>query len=218
MIVVFATTTTRSRAQRGAAAICYHRYVDPAPDDFELMDRWRAGDKAAGQSLFERYFDSLCGFFATKCHGEADELVQRTLLACVKSKDQFRKQSSFRTYLFTVARHELYHHLRQRQRDGERLDFSVTSVADLVTTPGTKLANDAERRKLLEVLRTFPVEQQTLLELHYWEDLDISALAEIFDATANAIRVRLHRARQALRQRLEEAGQQDTVLWRERTP
>lgn len=174
--------------------------------DFELLDRWRAGDKPAGEELFARYFDGLCGFFATKCHGEAEDLVQRTFLACVRSRDAFRKQASFRTYLFTVARHELYHHFRQRSRDGERLDFGTTSVADLVTTPATRLARNEEQRQLVEILRTLPLEQQTLLELHYWEEQDISALAEIFEATPNTIRVRLHRARQALKDKLAAAG------------
>lgn len=189
--------------------------MEPQEPDFELLDRWRGGDNAAGEALFARYFDSLCGFFATKCHGEAEDLVQRTLLACVRSKDAFRKQSSFRTYLFTVARHELYHHFRQRARDGERLDFGTTSVADLVTTPATRLAKDAERRQLVEILRTLPLEQQTLLELHYWEEQDVAALAEIFEATPNAIRVRLHRARAALKDKLQAAGQ-GASPWAER--
>lgn len=175
------------------------RCVDP---DLEELDRWRAGDQAAGQALFARHFDSLCGFFATKCHGEADDLVQRTLLACVRAKDQFRKQSSFRTYLFTVARNELYQHLRKQRREDERLDFSITSVADLVTTPGTRLARDAERRQMLAVLQSMPVEQQTLLELHYWEGMGTAALAEVFEVSEGAIRVRLHRARKELKARL----------------
>lgn len=170
--------------------------------DFDLLDAWRAGDTSAGEKLFGRYFDSLCGFFATKCFGDADELVQRTLLATVKSKDAFRKQSSFRTYLFTLARHELYHHLRARRRDDGRLDFSITSIAEIITTPATRLARDAERRAMLDVLRTLPVEQQTLLELHYWEEMDMEQLAEVFETTAGAIRVRLHRARRLLRDRL----------------
>ena len=173
--------------------------VDP---DLELLERWRAGEAAAGEALFARHFDSLCGFFVTKCQGDADELVQRTLLACVRAKDQFRAQSSFRTYLFTVARNELYHYLQRRRRDDHRLDFSVTSIADLITTPATRLARDAERRRVVEILRSLPVEQQTLLELHYWEDLDVAALAEVFETTPGAIRVRLHRARKALRAQL----------------
>jgi RNA polymerase sigma-70 factor (ECF subfamily) len=169
--------------------------------DFDLLDRWRAGENAAGEELFGRYFDSLCGFFATKCFSDADELVQRTLLATLRAKDQFRKQASFRTYVFTLARHELYHYLRQRRRDGV-LDFSITSVAEIITTPASRLARDAERRQLLDVLRTLPVEQQTLLELHYWEELDTEALAEVFETTPGSIRVRLHRARRLLRDRL----------------
>jgi RNA polymerase sigma factor (sigma-70 family) len=173
--------------------------MDP---DLELLDRWRAGDSAAGETLFARYFESLCRFFATKCN-DADELVQRTLVACLKAKEQFRRQSSFRTYVFTVARHELYHHMRRLRRDQERLDFSVTSVAELLTTPATRLARDEARRRILDILRTLPLEQQTLLELHYWEDMDASALAEVFETTLGNIRVRLHRARQALK---EKAG------------
>jgi len=175
--------------------------VDP---ELELLEKWRAGDAPSGEALFARFFDSLCGFFATKVGADADDLVQRTLLACVRAKDQFQAKSTFRTYLFTVARNELYQFLRSRTRDNNRLDFSVTSVAQLVTTPATQLARDAERRRVVEMLRTLPVDQQTLLELHYWEDFDMNALAEVFDTTAGAIRVRLHRARKALRDKLAE--------------
>jgi len=172
-------------------------------ENYELLDRWRAGDNGAGQALFARHFDSVYGFFASKCEDDVDELVQATFLACVRARDQFRKESSFRTYLFTIARHELYRHLRRRRRDVARIDFSTASVAELVTTPGTRLARNDEHRRLLDALRTLPVEQQTLLELHYWEDVDIGALAEIFAAPAGTIRTRLHRARRALRDRME---------------
>lgn len=174
--------------------------------DHDLLDRWRAGDNEAGQALFARHFDSVYGFFASKCAGEIDELVQATFLACVRARDQFRKESTFRTYLFTIARHELYRHLRQRRRDGERIDFSTTSVADLATTPGTRMARSDEHRRLLEALRALSVDQQTLLELHYWEDMDISALAEVFEAPSATIRTRLHRARRALRDRMKETA------------
>jgi RNA polymerase sigma factor (sigma-70 family) len=172
-------------------------------DDHELLDRWRAGDAASGQQLFERHFDSIYGFFETKCAHEADELVQATFLACLRAKQQFRKESSFRTYLFTIARNELYRVLRGRQRDGERLDFELSSIADLVSTPGTRMARNQEHRMLLEALQRLPVEQQTLLELHYWEEMDIAALAEIFESPAVTIRTRLHRARKALRELME---------------
>jgi RNA polymerase sigma factor (sigma-70 family) len=174
------------------------------PTDLALLDRWRSGDADAGQALFQRHFDSIYGFFETKCEADADELVQSTFLACLRARDQFRKESSFRTYLFTIARHELYRVLRGRQRDGARLDFALSSIAELVSTPGTRLARGQEHRQLVEALRALPVEQQTLLELHYWEDMDIAALAEVFEMPQPTIRTRLHRARKALRERMAE--------------
>ena len=176
------------------------------PTDLVLLEQWRNGDAQAGETLFQRHFDSIYGFFETKCEADADELVQATFLAILRAKDQFRAESSFRTYLFTVARHELYRVLRGRQRDGARLDFELSSIAELVSTPGTRIARNQEHRHLLEALRQLPVEQQTLLELHYWEDMDIADLAAVFEAPQATIRTRLHRARKALRDRLENTA------------
>jgi RNA polymerase sigma-70 factor (ECF subfamily) len=183
-----------------------------APDgDFVLLDRWRAGDRAAGQALFARHFEGLYRFFRYKCGQDTDDLVQRTMLACVASKDRFRKHASFRTYLFAVARYELYHFLQARQRDGQRLDFTVTSIAALLTTPRGRMIRDADQRRVVEALRRLPVEQQTLLELHYWQELDVKALSEIFEIEPGVTRVRLHRARRKLRELLELADEADAA-------
>ena len=173
--------------------------------DSELLARWREGDRAAGQALFERYFESLYRFFRNKSQGpDCDELVQSTLLACLDAKQQFRGDSSFRTFLFGIARNKLYHYFRSRKRDGV-LDPSASSVAELVTTPGTVLARDQAHRALLAALRELPVEQQTLLELHYWEELDTNELAAVFEVPAGTIRTWLFRARGKLRELLGPA-------------
>src|SRR5262245_2344657 len=139
-------------------------------DDASLLARWRDGDAAAGRALFAKYFDPLYRFFSTKC-AEPDELVQATFFAIVKARDQFGGRSSFRTYLYTVARHELYRHLRTLRRERE-FDPELSSIADLVSTAGTRLARNEDHRKLLDALRTLTVDQQALLELHYWDELD----------------------------------------------
>lgn len=177
-----------------------------APDDVTLIERWRSGDADSGRVLFERYFEPVYRFFVTKCEAEADELTQSTFLACVRAKEQFRKEASFRTYLFTIARHELHHRLRRFQRHDAKLDFDVSSIAELITTPASKLARRQEQIRLVEALRRLPVAQQTLLELHYWEDMGIAELAEVFDAEAATIRTRLHRARKALRDEMAESA------------
>jgi RNA polymerase sigma-70 factor (ECF subfamily) len=169
--------------------------------DLGLLARWRAGDRAAGQALFESHFESLYRFFRNKCDGDCDELVQSTLLACVDARQPFRGDASFRTYLFAIARHKLYHYFRDRKRD-QGLDLSITSVADLITTPGSVLARDQAHRALLAALRELSVEHQTLLELHYWEELDTVELAGVFGVPAATIRTWLFRARARLRELL----------------
>ena len=170
------------------------------PTDLALLTAWRNGDGAAGELLFVRHFRALYRFFETKFSAEADELVQATFLACVRAKERFHEGSSFRAYLFTVARHELYRVVEERQRARGRIDFGVSSVAELVPTPGTRLDVRHERVRLLEALRALPVDVQMLLELHYWQEVGIRELAAIFDAQEVTIRSRLHRARAALRE------------------
>ena len=172
--------------------------MDP---DLELLERWRAGDSRAGQDLFARHFADIYRFFEYKVGADADELSQRTFMACIGARDRFRGGSTFRTYLFAIARNQLYTFLRRLPR-AEHVDFEQTSIADLMPSLGSQLgrARDVERLRL--ALVSLPAEQQLLLELHYWHELDAEALGEVFETTPGAIRVRLLRARRALRDRM----------------
>jgi len=170
-------------------------------DDLTVLQRWRDGDQRAGQELFTRHFAEIYRFFEHKLPGEADDLTQQTFLACVKSRDQFRGQSTFRTYLFTIARNELYMRLRKIPKF-EQVDLEVSALDELVSSPSKQFGKDQELAKIRGALQKLPVEQQVLLEFHYWHDLDAAALAEMFETNPGAIRVRLLRARRALRDRL----------------
>lgn len=166
--------------------------------DLSLLDRWCAGDQAAGNALFRVHFPAVYRFFEHKTAGEVDDLVQETFLECVKSRARFQRQSTFRTYLFAIARHVLFHHWRRQAAARPTLDFDDISIASLSTSAGSRLARGADRARLLSVLRTLPLDQQLLLEMFYWEDLDRDQLAEVFDVETATIGSRLFRARQAL--------------------
>ncbi len=172
-----------------------------ASDEMDLLDQWCAGDRAAGGVLFERHITSLYRFFEHKCEGDVDELVQETFLQCVRSRDQFSRQSSFRTYLFAIARHTLYRYWRRRI--GPSAPIDELALVSLSTSIGSRMARREDRARLLAALRDLPFDQQLLLELHYWEEMDREQLAEVFDVESATTRSRLFRARQALRERLD---------------
>lgn len=171
-------------------------------DDLELLERWAAGDKAASDQLFGRYFEALYRFFEHKIDGEVDDLVQETLLGCVRGRERFRGQSSFRTYLFAIARNTLYDHWKARAPAGRDEDVENLSIASLSTSAGSRMARRQEEAQLMDALRQLPMEQQLLLELHYWEGLDAEQLAEVFGTESATSRSRLFRARAALREHL----------------
>jgi len=168
-----------------------------------VSDAWRDGDRAAGDRLLRRHVDALRRFFRNKVDSDVDDLVQRTFLECVKAKDGFEGRSSFRTFLFTVARRQLFRfYERTRRRLPEEL--GSVSVADLADSPSQVVAKAVEHQLLLEALRRLPLDQQTVVELHYWEQLSTSELAEVLQLPQGTVKSRLRLARSALLETLAE--------------
>lgn len=172
-------------------------------DDFALLARWRDGDRRAGSELLARYFDNLYRFFASKVDDEVDDLIQATLEACVKYQRALEGVSSFKAYLFTVARNTLYRHLRGRARRDD-VDFGVTSVLQIGASPTSVIARKEDERRLLGALRSLPLDLQVLIELHYWEGLSTAELAQVLDAPQGTIKTRIRKARSLLTQAMTD--------------
>lgn len=171
-----------------------------APDDAELLERWRGGDDAAGERLFERYFGTVERFFLNKAPDHVDDLVQETFLGCLKSRNQVNDSIKFRSHLFAIAYHVLGTHLRKLYRGRKYLDLTEISMHDLSPSPGAVMADHDEQRLLLEALRKIPVDHQVLLELHYWEALTTEEIAKVLGVPVGTVRGRLQRARALLEQ------------------
>lgn len=176
--------------------------MSEAQTDSQLLTAWRAGDRVAGEVLLTRYFPSILRFFRGKLGMDVEDLVQRTFLDCVESRDRV-EPGGFRAYLFGVARNRLYDHLRRTYRSPSYTSIGQHSVADLGTSPSGVIARKQDQRLLLHALRAIPVEQQVLLELAYWEQLSGNEIAQALSIEPNTVRSRLARARAALRGQIE---------------
>ena len=174
-------------------------------DDFELLDAWQGGDRTAGNTLFDRHFDAIYRFFVHKVGSDVEDIVQRTFLSCIEARDRFRRQSSFRTFLFAIARNELRAYYRGRKKDGV-LDFAVSSVAELRPSPSTMARHRGQTRMLLEALASVPVDLQIALELHYLEGLRGPEIAEVLDIPEGTVRSRLRRGREQVIAQMTKLG------------
>jgi RNA polymerase sigma-70 factor (ECF subfamily) len=87
-------------------------------EDWELLSRWRTGDRSAGSTLLARYLDLLARFFRNKVRSDDDvaDLVSDALLACSQGRDSIREVKSIRSYLFGVAYRTLRHYYRRRNK------------------------------------------------------------------------------------------------------
>jgi RNA polymerase sigma factor (sigma-70 family) len=163
-----------------------------------MLEAWAGGDKAAGEALFERYFEAVARFFRNKLPADAahEDLIQQTFLGCVEARDRFRGDSSFRSFLFAIAHRQLAKHWRTRSRD--RLDFQTVSAFDLDASPSAALAQDQQHQHLLLALRRIPIDCQVALELHYWESLTAAEIGEVLGVPLGTAKTRVRRAKQLL--------------------
>ena len=173
------------------------------PSDGQLLEQWRAGDTVSGEALFERYYDMVERFFLNKVAGGVQDLVQETFVRCVEGRERIRDHDRFRTYMFAIAYNVLTAYLRERYRSDRAIDLSEISMCDVSPGPSSLIARQREHRLLIEALRAIPIDDQVILELHYWEQLTTHEMAEVMGIPLGTARGRLQRARV----KLEEAMQ-----------
>jgi RNA polymerase sigma-70 factor (ECF subfamily) len=176
--------------------------------DWELLSAWRAGDASAGDALVATHFGAVSRFFRGKLGDDVDDLIQQTFLACVERRGEITG-GSFKSYLFGVARNRLMDHLRARARSGVAVDFAVSSLLDLGTSPSQTLAREQGAELLMRALATLPVDMQIALELTYWEGLSGRDVADVLGVAEPTVRSRLTRARDQLLAALAELGVSD---------
>jgi len=175
-------------------------------DVVELFRCWQAGDEAAGDELLRACFHPLHRFFRNKVSGEIDDLIQKTLLACIESREAMRDPEQFRTFLFRVARNRLHDRLRRELKLGDKVDLSDASLHELGASPSSVVARDQRQVLVAEALRQIPLDYQIALELSYWEGMKAPQIAGVLELNPNTVRTRITRARAALKTELLKLG------------
>jgi RNA polymerase sigma-70 factor (ECF subfamily) len=172
------------------------------PLDSELLERWRGGDRGAGELLMTRHYRSVLRFFELNASWAAQDLTQRTFVACIERADALRDAEAFRAYLLGVARRQLALHQRELSRTKALRRFNTPEGNSAQLS--TLLARGREQVLALRALATLPRRAQTLLILYYWDGVPTTELATNYRVPTSTIRTRLARARDLMRRRLFE--------------
>ncbi len=149
---------------------------------------------------------------------EAEEVVQDTLMKAHSSLDQYRKQSTFASWIFRIANNLCMDRLRVRKRKSilQVLSFSSRSqydadsdatdgigqIADDGLNPLQELDVQEEGKMVLAALAKLPEVQRTVLVLHDIEGFVYQDIAEITGSSIGTVRSRLHYGRLKLKELL----------------
>ena len=179
--------------------------------DAELLQRWHGGDEAAGSALVSRHFPAVYRFFRRKGDDRAEDLTQRTFVACQKSLARLDEAESFRAFLLGIARNVFLADVRAEGRRLQRHERAAREPVRSQTSPSGYAAAREEQRLLLAAVRTLPIEQQLVLELHYWETLTTAEMASVLEIPQGTVKWRLTKARAALKEALEGLEADDAL-------
>ena len=172
-----------------------------------LLKRIESGDRSAFAPVVEQFQRPLFGYLGRMGlhQGPAEEIAQETFLrAWSRLGDYDPGRAEFSTWLFTIARHLALHELSRAAGKHEvATDETLPDVACDDAQPSDVLSQTQRRRHLQSALRELPLADRSALALVYFQELDLASIAHIEGCTLGAIKVRLHRAKQRLRQLLE---------------
>jgi RNA polymerase sigma-70 factor (ECF subfamily) len=170
--------------------------------DEALVERVAEGSSAAFETLFERYRDRVFQFVLWQLDAgrdAAEDLTQEIFFQVYRSASTFRHRSSFRTWLYSLARNVCRHHERKHRREsGEAVPDLAGDGSDALD----RLTAAEDRARVRQAVAALPREQRSALLLRDWEELSYQEIAVVLDIPLGTVRSRLHNARSALAQAL----------------
>jgi RNA polymerase sigma-70 factor (ECF subfamily) len=176
--------------------------------DQELMLAVKAGDRTAFEQLYLRYRDRLYAFLVryTGDPASAQDLFQETFLRVFRDRARYEPRAAFPTWLFTIARNLFLDSVKRTRTPQTFLERKSASRAAPDPSPGP--LETLEQREadavLWSAVASLAEEDRVILLLSRFEGLRYREIAKILGISEGAVKIRAHRALQALRRALTD--------------
>jgi RNA polymerase sigma-70 factor (ECF subfamily) len=167
------------------------------------MDRYAQGDAAAFGDLYDILSPYLCGFVMNlaRHRATAEDVVQQTFLQLHRARHRWVPGANPFPWAYAIAHHlfidstrRALHERGARPEEAERSDPPTE-------TPGADDQLDVRRRlsRQLERIEQLPERLRVAFQLVVLEELPVAEAAEVLGISCGNVKVRVHRAREALR-------------------
>jgi RNA polymerase sigma-70 factor, ECF subfamily len=174
-------------------------------DDY-LLGRAKAGEREAFGALYGRY-QHIVYRFAKAMTGAADvaeDVTQEVFVVLMRNLEQYdARRGALATYLYGIARNVSRHRLRRERRFLSMDAIDPASEEGRADDPAGSLASAQTIATLRRALVMLPTRYREVIVLSELHELPGPVVAEIVGITPAAVRSRLHRGRQMLKQRIQ---------------
>lgn len=163
----------------------------------ELLQRLQAGDQAAWVELIQSMRPRLLGYLRhnVPTQEDAEDVLGETLIAAVRALKDFDGKASLATFIFSLAYRKIADFWRRRQ-----------DTVALVEHQRSPLGVSSRAIEFAEMLDQLPELSKQVLILRYHVGLSVGEIAQVIDRSYKGTESLLSRARQQLRDVMDETG------------
>ena len=170
-------------------------------------EQFLSGDKAGFERLVLRYKDGLIQFIARFVRDlyQAEDLAQDTFVEVQLHPERYRKETSFKTYIYTIGHNKAVDYIRRNDRltlIGEWEESDAMRADALLLEE--KVIREEEKRELYAVMKQLKPDYERVLYLVDLEGVSYADAAQMLGKSDSQIKVLIHRARKRLKQKMEE--------------
>lgn len=170
----------------------------------DVVKRWARGDRAAGAEVVDRFGPrvyNLCLRMLGNAH-DAEDATQQAFANVCRDPAKLDDVRDFEGWMLTVAANVARNMLKTRGRH-RRLDSREVAMEILPEVDHAPAFDGAEPERLAAAIASLPEPYRLAVLYRYQQDLEFDRIAELMGTTPGNIRVMLHRALGALREKMK---------------
>lgn len=186
--------------------------------DQQVVVYAQEGREDAYRELIKRYERPVFSLIyrMVRDNETAEDLAQETFIKVLNNIDRYRPEFKFSSWLFKIANNITIDHLRRRQLDtisiegapdavtGERMRATAITVASGGESPLEELESKEIGASIEQAIAKLRPEYRACIILRHVEDYSYDEIAEIVKLPLGTVKTYIHRARQELREHLED--------------
>lgn len=170
------------------------------------MDKYADGDEAAFGEFYDRLSPSLMRYFRSKVQDQAcaEDLVQQTLLQLHAARRNYNRGSDVQAWAFAIGKNLMTDGFRKTRKeilslDADDFQASIDRTLDRASMPDVLAVTKEMIEEARTILEQLSPEQRESYDLVKTHDLSIAQAAEVQGISQNAVKLRIHRVYEALR-------------------